>query len=456
MNDWVEQETASCRMHDERAKKRLGVLLKRLAEKSMLSIPAACQGWAETQAAYRFLQNPRVRPQAILHGHVQATWARIRAEPVVLVVQDTTFVEWVRDAGASGVGRFRKTERTEYLLHPSVAFTPARVNLGLLGERFWQRPAERVGHLRAKKPIAQKESVRWLEGYEWACQVQAHCPETLVISVADREGDIHEWFLAASHRALAERAEFIIRAKCNRRVEGEDEDGYLWEVMTQAPALGAMELEVAGRPHRKARTANLQLKAQALTFNRARRAGGCLPPVEVYAVYAKERNAPKGEEPLEWMLLTSLPVEDFATAQTIVGWYRVRWEVELYFRILKQGCRVEDLRLETPERLERCLALYLIVAWRIHQVTMLSRCMPTEKCTAVFSDPEWKTIYLLQTKKRPPSRPPRLREITRKLAQLGGFLARTRDGEPGVETIWRGFMVLQQSLLTLEITQAMS
>lgn len=454
MRNWVEREIAGCRMHDVRAKQRLGVLLKRLAERSTHSIPAACHGWAETQAAYRFLHNPRIRPQAILQGHVQATLERLRGEPVVLVVQDTTFLELARDGGPCGAGTLRRRAREEYLLHPSVAFTPARVNLGLLGERLWQRPEERVGHLRTKKPIEAKESVRWLEGYRLACQAQAHCPDTLVVSVADREGDIHEWFLAAETCALREKAEFIIRAKCNRRVEGEVEDSYLWETMAQAPALGCMKLEVPARVAGTMRTARVALKAQAVTFNRARRLGGCLPEVEVYAVYVQERRAPKAEEPLEWMLLTSLPVEDLAGAQTILGWYRCRWEIELYFRVLKHGCRVEALRLETADRLERCLAVYLIVAWRIHCVTMLSRSHPDTACTAVFSDPEWQTIYRLHTHKRPPPRAPSLRAITRQLAQLGGFLARKGDGEPGVETIWRGFMVLQQALLTLEIAQA--
>jgi hypothetical protein len=156
------------------------------------------------------------------------------------------------------------------------------------------------------------------------------------------------------------------------------------------------------------------------------------------------------------MLLTNLGVEDFATAQAVINWYRVRWAIERYFRMLKQGCRMEDLRVATPQRLEQCIAVYLIVAWRIHHITQAAREHPDGVCTDVFSEPEWQLISLLQTPQRPPKHPPPLRAIIRMLAQLGGFLARNGDGEPGVETRWRGYMELQRALKALEITKAVN
>ena len=154
------------------------------------------------------------------------------------------------------------------------------------------------------------------------------------------------------------------------------------------------------------------------------------------------------------MLLTNLPVADFPTAKVILRWYRTRWEIELYFRILKQGCQIEKLRLEAPERLERCLAIYMLIAWRLHHLTHLARTYPNLPCSAVFEDKEWRTIYLLHHHKRPPQKPPPLRMTIRMLAQLGGFLARTGDGEPGVETIWRGYIELMRALHTLTIAKA--
>ena len=155
------------------------------------------------------------------------------------------------------------------------------------------------------------------------------------------------------------------------------------------------------------------------------------------------------------MLLTNRPVDHFAAAQRLIGWYQARWEIEVYFRILKQGCRIEDLRLETAKRLERCIAVYLIVAWRLHYLTQIARSQATAPCTPAFSPAEWQTIYVLQNKQSPPTAPPSLREIVRLLARLGGFLARKGDGEPGPETLWRGFKVLRQSMRALEITAAL-
>ncbi|HEV8711233.1 MAG TPA: transposase DNA-binding-containing protein [Candidatus Binatia bacterium] len=168
---WVANEVAGCRLKDQRLTQRLAVIVERLAAKPTASIPAACHGWGETQATYRFLSNDRVEAEEILGGHSAATVQRIATEPVVLLVQDTTFLEYIKDLVSKGMGTLRETSRDEHLLHPSVAFTPTRVNLGILHHQFWQRPEEPVGHLRTQCPIEEKESYRWLVGYEVACAV---------------------------------------------------------------------------------------------------------------------------------------------------------------------------------------------------------------------------------------------------------------------------------------------
>jgi hypothetical protein len=319
-------------------------LLERLSAQPTQSIPAACRGWAETQAAYRFLHNERVEAVDILDGHSRATLQRIACEPVVLILQDTTFLEYVTERARHGFGTLRRTVKDEYLRHPSVAFTPERVNLGVLGHHCWQRPEEPIGHQRKHRPLEAKESQRWLRGYELACQVQRHCPQTLVINMADREGDIHDWCLEATNRPAPERAAVIIRAKCNRRVQGMPTDSYLWEPLGQTPELGTLTLALPRRPGRGARQATLRVCARAVPFNGARRPGGKFPPVEVYTVYVKEEQPPVGEEALAWRLRTTLVVEDFVTAQAVSHWYRARWEIARYFRMLTQGCRIEDRR----------------------------------------------------------------------------------------------------------------
>lgn len=218
--------------------------------------------------------------------------------------------------------------------------------------------------------------------------------------------------------------------------------------------MGQTTVEVSEQAGRPARQACLTVRTRGVTFNRGRRRGGHLPPVRVQAVYAREESPPPGEDPLEWMLLTNLAVSNFPTAELILQWYRARWEIELYFRILKQGCQIEKLRLEAPERLERCLALYMLIAWRLHYLTHVARAYPNVPCTTVLERQEWQTSYLLQAHKRPPQKPPPLRTRIRMLAQLGGFLARTGDGEPGVETVWRGYMEMLRAMHTLKLARA--
>jgi hypothetical protein len=271
-------------------------------------------------AAYRFLDNPAMGEQEILSGHIHATLERIRTQAVVLLVQDTTFLDYGTTRPKKGMGTVKGKVREEHRLHPPVAFPPARLNLGGLGLKMWQRPEPPVAQERHRNPRAAKESSRWLEGYQLACEVQQSCADTLVVNIADREGDIHEWWLEARRRLPGERAECIIRAKCHRRLAKGKEPRYLWEDRQKARAAGRLMVELTRQPDRPPRQVTLRGAVKRVTVNGARRPGGRLPPVEVVAVDAKECRPPRGEEPVEWLLLTSLPVADFPSACTVVPW----------------------------------------------------------------------------------------------------------------------------------------
>jgi hypothetical protein len=155
-------------------------------------------------------------------------------------------------------------------------------------------------------------------------------------------------------------------------------------------------------------------------------------------------------------LLTSLPVTDFACARTVVQWYRCRWEIALLFRVLKQGCQIEQLRVQTDQRLRNALAIYAIVAWRIHTITMAGRAYPETSCEVIFEPREWHTLYMMQHRCHPPPTPPPLRERVRSLARLGGFLARKGDGEPGLKTIWQGYQRLHEFIYAVATYQTIN
>jgi hypothetical protein len=163
------------------------------------------------------------------------------------------------------------------------------------------------------------------------------------------------------------------------------------------------------------------------------------PPVPVSAVYAQEPSPPQGEEPIEWLLLTSVPVTDFPRACTVVQWYRCRWDMELFWGVLKQGCKIEQWRMQTAQRLLNALAIYFIVAWRLHNIKMAGRAYPAMSCAVVFEPREWQTLYTMQHHCHPPPTPPPLREMVRSRAQFGGFFTRQGDGEPGINAMWQGY-----------------
>lgn len=451
MTSWVAHEMQAADLPDERLKKRLSTILTCLSKNAANSIPAACQGWSETKSAYRFFDNRRIGLDEILSGHKAATVKRIAKQTMVLLAQDTTFMDLGKEE-AVGLGTLKRNQSDNYLLHPTIAFTPSRSNLGVLGAKLWQRPEKNIAHLRNQKPIEEKESYRWLESYELACEVQSQCPDTLVLSVADREGDIHEWFLLAQNKPIEERAELLVRAKCNRRIQKEDgEYSRLWEALSVSPVRGQLTIKTPRTGNKPSRSATLNVRIKEVEFRG--RQGKTSRPVFMHAVYAKEACPPKGSAAIEWMLLTSLPVETYKAAETVIGWYCVRWEIEIYFRVLKQGCQIEELQLETDKRLLNCIGVYLVIAWRIHTITMQGRQWPDIRCNILFSEKEWKTIYLMQKKTKPPLKPPTLREVSRMLAQLGGFLARKGDDEPGVKNIWRGYSALQNYIDALNLAK---
>lgn len=440
MSNWIETEFAEQDMGDARLNKRIKGLTDSLSRAPLLSVANATEAWSETLAAYRFFNNKKVSFDSIMSGHKEATLKRIQQEPVVLVPQDTTFLNFATDDKSKNMGTLRTKNANQQLLHTSIAITPNRVNLGIVNGSMWQRDEKSTGNSRATKEITEKESQRWIDHYQNACDLQQASPDTTVVSIADREGDIHEWFQYAESVPLESRAAYIVRAKANRSLLLDcDERAPLWDYMNNLKSLGKYSAIVPKRNGEPDREAELDVFTSEVTLvgkGKKRR------PLSLHAVYVKEMHPPKGKRAIEWMLLTDLPVEGYEQAKIIVEWYRCRWEIETYFRVLKGSCNVEKNRLRTETRMLNCIAVYMIISWRLHTITMLTRRKPESPCTDGFSEREWKVLWRVRKKSEPPKEIPSLREITRMLAGLGGFLGRKGDGEPGVKTIWQGYCKL--------------
>jgi hypothetical protein len=482
MQEWIDKETATAtfgtvkaaklkgkakyrnsQSGNQRLKHRFKNVLDTMSQTPSLKFPAGCNGRAEVKAAYRFVNNEHVTFDSILNPHHDATIERIREQTVVLIPQDTTELDLTRPHEIMvGAGPLNDATRVGFYNHVSLAMTPERLVLGAVDAKVWARDfgefakdAEQKRAERKAKPIEDKESIRWVEGYRAACQVAQAASSTHIVSLADSEGDIYEYLMEAQAVEGVRKAWFIIRACQNRALATPDEATapksihHLREQVESTPVLAQRTLEVRGREPqskddrkrkqpREARTAVVVIRAARLTLRGPSRPGGKLPDLEVNVVLVSELNPPPGVEPIEWILLTDLPINTVEDVLRIIDYYMCRWQIEIYFRVLKSGCKVEESQLETAARFEPYLALCLIVAWRVMHLMMLGRECPDLPCDIALDDDEWRSVYATVQKQPPPAVPPSMKTMVGLIASLGGWLGRKCDGEPGPKAMWVG------------------
>jgi hypothetical protein len=446
--DWAQAEFGEAELNDERLNRRLLTLARDFYERPQANLPQACQSRAKTRAAYRFFDHTKITMDKLLKSHYQATLKRISEEKIVLVVQDTTSLNYSAHPLTEGLGPFSpKSEGVVgLLLHDSMAFTVAGTPLGLLDVQCWARDPKQFGkrQFRHELSIEHKESQKWLKSFNQVSEAQKRCPRTTLISVADREADIYELFHLAKNNLCG--AQLLVRAEHNRLLA--DGHGRLWEHMAKEPLAGTQVLNVPRQGKRAPREAHLEVR-----FGRVK----LTPPsrklefkeLDITAILAQEIDGPQGIEPLEWMLLTTMAVENFDEAVEKLSWYAKRWGIEVYHRTLKSGCKIEERQLGSADRLEACLAIDMVVAWRIFHLAKLGRETPEVPCSVFFEEAEWKALYcFVRQDPKPPDQPPTLREAVRMVARLGGFLDRRSDGEPGTKSLWLGIQRLDDIAAT--------
>lgn len=469
---WVTAEMKTADLKDKRLNNRLCEVLSQLASRPTASIPAACGGRAEMTAAYRLFANEKAGFDNLLRPHIEATRERIAGESVVVLVQDTTEVDLTRpERQVAGAGPLDSGSRRGALLHELHAFTPDGTPLGTVMATAWVREEESVAASkltraeRAAMPIEAKESYRWVKTLQTTRQYAADLPATHVICVADSEADIYEYLVAATSPPHA--GDWIIRACQNRALqatEGEEAtDKLLRARVAEQPALFRQTIHVRGRrakvacetrgrrQPRESRKTTVEVRAAQVTLRPPQRPDRKLPATTINAVLVVEIDPPAGEEPVEWLLLTSLPIGDADAVRQVIQYYCVRWMIEVFFRVLKSGCRVEERQFEYMDRLLACLAVYLIVAWRTLYVCRLGRSCPDASCEAVFEPAEWKSVWKVVRREDPPSRPPSLGTMVRLIAQLGGYVDRKLDDPPGPQTIWIGLQRMHDFALCWEM-----
>ena len=325
----------------------------------------------------------------------------------------------------------------------------------------WTREKLGIGRQRKNKPIEEKETYCWLKGYELANTIALKTPGTMIVSIADRGGDIYE--LLEKMPSESNKAYWLVRSQHDRGLlneAGKKLEVRLRETVNASKSIGEIEFKLpvgkiynrsAGkRLPREERVVRQEIKTCTVYLRPPKR-----KPIAINVVHCKEINAPSREDSIEWFLITSVPINNSETAMDIVKWYLCRWQIELFFKILKSGCTVEELQFDTFKATSNGVALYLIVAWRILYLTMLGRNCPDIDCSTVFETNEWQSVYAIITKKTPPKKPPKLNEIILMIAKLGGFLARKSDGYPGSKVMWLGMQRMKDFTLAWETFHSM-
>ena len=427
--DWAEQEWGAAPLGDARLVQRLVTLGRDRYAKPQGSITQTCGSRAKTKAAYRFFDNERATMQNLLAPHRDATTTRMTCEKVVLALQDTTSLNYSTHPATENLGPIgTTTDIIGLMLHTTLAVSTEGTPLGVLDAQCWARDPELHGNKTKRKslPIEAKESNKWLKSFKAATMAQSSCPDTTIVSVGDREADIFDLFALAQKTPNA--PHLLVRAQHDRALA---EQRRLSDVLNSCPEAGIQEISLPRRGNREGRIARLSIRYTPVTLVPPRQRPD-EPAISAWVILADELDPPEGAEPLCWVLLTTVPTESFEDACERLRWYTVRWTIEVYFRTLKSGCKVENRQLGSANRLEACLAIDLVVAWRIHHLTKLGRETPDVPCTVYFEEEQWKALNAFVTKNPvPPGEPPTLRETIRMVATLGGFLGRKGDGEPG-------------------------
>ncbi len=447
--NWSSEEMAGVTLGDKRLNKRAVEVLEKLGKHPSGSIPYGCDEWADTKATYELFKNEKVTAEKLRKPHQDRTWARVREHACVLAAQDTSFLNYSHYKKIEGLGSIGTKEQNlqGIVMHNTMAVTPEGVSLGNLHQMLWVRSEEEqnmTAEEKKNRPIEEKESYKWIESLN---VIHENTPEdTLIVSVCDAESDVYELLVEADKIG----AKYLIRAAQDRRVL-EPEIGKIRTSLFACKPKAHLTIKVSAKKNEPAREARVSVRYRKIKLKAPYRLKEVcpepLPNLTVYAILVREDNPPSGMTPVEWVLLTNVTVKQIEDALERIEWYCQRWQIEIFFKVLKSGCRIEHRRLKNFARLQPCIALFSIIAWRIHWLTNVQRIDPTLPCTTALADHEWRALYALATRlATEPSEIPTVGQVVIWIAQLGGFLNRKGDGHPGVTVIWRGWQRLQDSL----------
>lgn len=434
---WAQQQFGECDLGDRRRTKRLVKMAEQIANHPAGSFPDQMEHWGDVKAAYRLFGREDVTFEAVASPHWEA--ARRREPGRYLILNDTTEIDFGKDRKVEGLGPTGKGTGRGFLLHNGLMVDAEhKAVLGLAGQRIhYRKPA-------SKKENSSQRLQRRRESEVWGRLIDQIGPaqgETQFVHVCDRGADNFEVFC----HLVKNRCDWVIRTCSMHRIilTAGNERMPLSAFLETLPVVGEYELHVRSRNNQPARAARLEVRIGAIRMPVPRQKSPYVrklrpQPIPMWVVWVREVDGPKGVEPIEWVLYTSLPVTTFEDAWRIIEYYEARWLIEEYHKALKSGCRVTERSLRTPARLEAMMGLLCVVAVRLLQLKSVARTDPGRPARQVVP-PRWLAMLRAARKNRLPARELTVGEFYRELAKLGGFLGRRHDGEPGWITIWRGW-----------------
>jgi hypothetical protein len=458
---WIDEELVNCKFKDRRLKTRFVKLMKNLADSIGKPIPVACQDWASIKGAYRFLSNDNVDEHELMEGHFCSTKSRFnQTSKKILVLHDTSEFSYNHRKNDIGIthsvelntkdGRTKKHYVCGVLMHASLAITLEGVPLGLTAVKFWTRKffkgADQLKKLinPTRVPIEEKESYRWIENLKNSTELLGDADR--LIHVGDRESDMYEFF----HEAQRLGSHFLVRMCVDRKKANSNTTilKEMKEVRTKR------NFKVSFRDNDGSLlTTKLEVKYKRIVLQPPEGKRKRYPDIKTTVITAQEIGDRKGKrDKINWRLVTDLPITSYEDAIEKLKWYALRWKIEVYFNILKSGCKAEETKLRTAPRVAKLVSVYCILSWRIFWMTMINREIIHSPPQIGFTDLEMEILdHLLPDKVSRIKKKKTLNTYIVKLAQLGGYLARTNDPPPGNKVMWRGMSKLSDIQIGVEI-----
>lgn len=440
---------------DRRINKRANKIVDTMATRCGKSISQTFNNEADLKGVYRFLNNDLTTPSKILAPHAAETVVRCEREDLVAVLQDSSDLDFDYLQNVEEFGPLHINVEKGLRIHPLLIINSHGTPLGILDTYNYTRPSKpKSSKNRNSLSIEEKESYRWLFGFRAACNLKKQLPNVTVVSISDREGDIYECIAEAENADIENKAHLLVRGSHNRCLdEGDAVIDKLEKKLIRSPVVYEAKLKL-NQYKPTQRTANLAIRATTVTIKApATCLKKTLSSVKMNAVLVSEIDPPKGEDPVHWLLLTTLPIDMPEQVMKIVGLYAKRWSIEIFFKVLKSGCKIDSPHLQNKRRIENFIAISMIVAWRVMLQTYLPREYPDLPCTVLFTEVEWKLAYnVAYDGKRPlPQKTPTLKEAVMFIAMLGGYQRRKQP--PGIQTIWQGTIRLMDLISGYKMAQ---